>query len=129
MGRDEGYLFARGRRAAEAGVTAVGAVRHGSNLPDSPTPSQMPLGKLLTSWLPLLTARGPPARHLPQVPPPLAPQLPLTDPCVLLSLGCRGTAPHRDISLALGLAHRLSLVVSGNSSWKSHGRKRQQVRR
>lgn len=125
----EGYLLARGRRAAEAGVTAVRAVRHGCNLPASPTLSQMPLGDLFNSWLPFLTARGPPAHHLPQVPPLLAQQLPPTDPCVLLSLGCRGTAPHRDISLALGLAHRPSLVVSGNSSWKSHGRKRQQVRR
>lgn len=45
------------------------------------------------------------------------------DPCVLLAPGCRGSAPHRDMSLALGLAPSLSLVVSGNSRWKSHGRK------
>lgn len=89
----------------------------------------MPLGDLLTSRLPFLTARGPAAYHLPQVPPLLVLQLSPIDPCVLLSLGCRGTAPHRDISLTLGLAHRPSLVVSGNSSCKSHGRKRQQVKK
>lgn len=46
-----------------------------------------------------------------------------SDPGVLLALGCRGSAPHRDMSLALGLAPSLTLVVSGNSRWKSHGRK------
>lgn len=51
-----------------------------------------------------------------------------SDPGVLLTLGCRGSAPHRDMSLALGLAPSLSLVVSGNSRWKSHGRKLKQVR-
>lgn len=81
-GRTEGkglYLLARGRRAAEAGVTAVRAVRHGCALPACPTRPQKPLSNLGTSWPPLLTALGLPALHPPQVPslptlqPPLTP--------------------------------------------------------
>ena len=38
------------------------------------------------------------------------------DPCVLLAPGCRGSAPHRDMSLALGLAPSLLwfLVTPGS---------------
>jgi len=41
------YLFAGGWRAAEAGVAAVGAVRHGRSLPGSPH-SPRRLGALLS---------------------------------------------------------------------------------
>ena len=43
------------------------------------------------------------------------------DPCVLLAPGCRGSAPHRDMSLARGLAPSLLWFLV--TRWKSHGRK------
>lgn len=101
------YLFARGRRAAEAGVAAVGAVRHGCSLPGSPHRPRRPwaLGHQRASLAAGSQASGP------------APcaggscaRAAASGPCVLLTLGCRGTAPHRDMSLALGLVRALSLL-------------------
>lgn len=106
------YLFARRGRAAEAGVAAVRAVRHGCSLPGSPR-SPMPLGSCVTSWLPFLTVPRPPGcQATPSAGPSSAHSAATSDPCVLLAPGCRGTAPRRDMSLALGLSRSLSCGFS-----------------
>ena len=121
-GRAGPYLLAGGRRAAEAGVAAVRAVRHGRGLPGS---ARSPGASGLSCHRPAsLPDRSPRAGSPPRSAGPSSARLAAaSDPGVFLALGCGGSAPHRDMSLALGLAPSLTLVVSGNSRWKSHGRK------